>query len=142
MLIFFASPYNLKIYIGLIIRYISLKKKKEKIIPKLHIFTWTRTQDSFRVCDFSPCNLITETNKFCLGAVRLSCLVSELQKASSSELEPRTAFRCRGLCLCNLLVKTNNFGFGAVLLSCLVSVLQEPPSPGIELMTLFPEFLP
>jgi hypothetical protein len=51
----------------------------------------TRTQDSFRACYLSSCNLLAETNKFCLGAV-LSCLVSELQKPSSSGLESRTVF--------------------------------------------------
>jgi hypothetical protein len=43
----------------------------ERIIPKHKIFTETRTQDSFRVCDLSSCNLLSETNKFCLGAVIL-----------------------------------------------------------------------
>jgi hypothetical protein len=36
-----------------------------KIIPKPKIFTETRTQDSFRVCDFSSCNILAET-KFCI----------------------------------------------------------------------------
>jgi hypothetical protein len=58
----------------------------DKIIPKPKIFTQTRTQDSFRVCDLSPCNLLSERNKFCFGAVPLLCLVLELHKTSSSEL--------------------------------------------------------
>jgi hypothetical protein len=37
---------------------------------------------SFRVCDLSSCNLLAEANKFCLGAILLSCLVSKLQKTS------------------------------------------------------------
>jgi hypothetical protein len=41
----------------------------EKIIHKPQIFTETRIQDSFRVCDLSSYNLLSETNKFCLGAV-------------------------------------------------------------------------
>jgi hypothetical protein len=35
----------------------------DKIIPKPEIFA-DRTQDSFRVCDLSSCNLLSETNKF------------------------------------------------------------------------------
>jgi hypothetical protein len=44
-----------------------------------------------------------------LGAVLLPRLVSELQKTSSSGIEPRTVFRDSGLCFCNLLFDTNNF---------------------------------
>jgi hypothetical protein len=43
----------------------------EKIIPKPKIFTETRTQDSSRVCDLSSCNLLSESNKICLGAALL-----------------------------------------------------------------------
>jgi hypothetical protein len=43
-----------------------------KNIPKPKILTKTQTQDSFRLCDLSSCNLLSETNKFCLGAV-FSC---------------------------------------------------------------------
>jgi hypothetical protein len=45
-------------------------------------FIGTRTQDSFQVCDLSSCNLLAETNKFCLGALLISCLVSEVQEPS------------------------------------------------------------
>jgi hypothetical protein len=62
----------------------------EEIIPKPKIFTDTRTEDSFRVCDLGSCNLLSETNKFCLDAVLLLCLVLELHKTSLSGLEPRT----------------------------------------------------
>jgi hypothetical protein len=64
----------------------------EKIIPKPKIFTETRTQDSFWVCTLSSCNLLSETNKFCLDVVLLLCLVLELHKTSSSGLEPRRVF--------------------------------------------------
>jgi hypothetical protein len=64
----------------------------EKFIPKPKIFTETRTQDSFRVCDLSSCNLLSETNKFCLGNVLLLWLVLELHKTSSLGLEPRRDF--------------------------------------------------
>jgi hypothetical protein len=63
----------------------------EKCIPKPKILTETRTQDIFRVCDLSSCNL-SETNKFRLSVVLLLCLVLELHKTSSSRLEPRTDF--------------------------------------------------
>jgi hypothetical protein len=43
----------------------------EKIIPKPKIFTETGTQDSFRVCALSSCNLLAETNKVALGAFLL-----------------------------------------------------------------------
>jgi hypothetical protein len=56
------------------------------------IFIGTRTQDIFRVCDLSSCNLLAETNKFCLGAFFFSCFVYGLQKSSSSGFEPRTVF--------------------------------------------------
>jgi hypothetical protein len=64
----------------------------EKINPKPKIFTETRTQDSFQVCALSSCNLLSETNKFCLGAILLMFLVLELHKTSSSGLEPRIVF--------------------------------------------------
>jgi hypothetical protein len=41
---------------------------KTIISLKPNIFNETRTQDIFRVCDFSPCHFFTETNKFRLGA--------------------------------------------------------------------------
>jgi hypothetical protein len=110
------------------------------INPKPNIFTETRTQGSFRVCDLSSCNLLAETNNSVLCAILLLCLVSDQQKSYSTGLEPRTVFRGCGLCFCNLIAETNNFGLGTVLLSCLVSVLQEPPSPGFELGTSFRSF--
>jgi hypothetical protein len=57
------------------------------------IFTGTRTRDSFRVCDLCSCNLLVETTNFGLGAVLISCLVSELQKPSSPGLGLWTLFR-------------------------------------------------
>jgi hypothetical protein len=66
--------------------------RKIIIISKPNIFTETRTQGSFWVCDLSFCNLLAETNNLVLFAVLLLPLVSELQKPSSPELEPRTAF--------------------------------------------------
>jgi hypothetical protein len=63
-----------------------------KIIPQPKIFNETRTQDSFRVCDLSSCNLLSETNKFCLDAVLLLCLVLKLHRTSWSGLEPKTVF--------------------------------------------------
>jgi hypothetical protein len=63
----------------------------EKVIPKPRIFTETRIEYSFRVCDLSSCNLLSETNNSVLCTV-LSCLVFELLKPSSPGLEPRTFF--------------------------------------------------
>jgi hypothetical protein len=57
------------------------------------MFTGTPTQDSFLLSDQNSCNLLAKKKKFCLGAVILSCLVSELQKPSSSGFEPRTVFQ-------------------------------------------------
>jgi hypothetical protein len=48
-----------------------------KIILKSKIFTKTRRGVSFRVCDFSSCNLLTETNDLFLGTVFLLYFVSE-----------------------------------------------------------------
>jgi hypothetical protein len=64
----------------------------ERIILKPKIFIETRTHYSFRVCDLSSCNLLSETNKFCLGAILLVFLVLELHNTSSSGLEPRAVF--------------------------------------------------
>jgi hypothetical protein len=57
------------------------------------IFTGTQAQDIF--ADLWPlfCDLLFETNNFVLGAVPLSCLVSELQKPPSPGLELRTLSR-------------------------------------------------
>jgi hypothetical protein len=52
-----------------------------------NIFTRTRTQDRFSWLFLNFCNLLAETNKVGLGAVLPSCLVCELQKSSSRELE-------------------------------------------------------
>jgi hypothetical protein len=56
--------------------------------PQPSIFTETRTQESFRVCDLCFCNLLAETNNFVLCAVLLSCFVSELQEPPSPIIEP------------------------------------------------------
>jgi hypothetical protein len=42
--------------------------------------------------DQNSCNLLSKTNKFCLGALLLLCLVLELRKTFSSRIEPRTVF--------------------------------------------------
>jgi hypothetical protein len=57
---------------------------------------------SSRVSDLGSCNLLAETNNFVLWTVLLSWLVSELQKPSSSGLEPRTVFRFCCHCFYNL----------------------------------------
>jgi hypothetical protein len=114
--------------------------RKKIITPKLSIFTGTRKQDRFWVCDLCSCNLIADTNSFCLGAILLSCLVSKLQKHFHRDSNPGQIFRVCGLYSYNLIAETNNFGLGTVLLSCSVSELQEPASPGLELITLFRRF--
>jgi hypothetical protein len=48
-------------------------------IPKPNILTGTRTKNSFRVCDLSAWNRLSETNKFCLGAI-LSFLFPSYRK--------------------------------------------------------------
>jgi hypothetical protein len=53
---------------------------RKNIMPKPNIFTKTRTQGSFRVCDLTSCNLLADRNNSVLCAVLLSCLVSELRK--------------------------------------------------------------
>jgi hypothetical protein len=53
------------------------------------IFAGNRTQEDFRSCGLSFCNFLFETNSSGLGAVLLSCLVSELQKSPSSRIELR-----------------------------------------------------
>jgi hypothetical protein len=118
----------------MIIRYVSLNITAIITIPKHNIFTKTRTEDNFRVCDLSSCNLLAETNNFVLCAV-ISCLVFELQKPSSPGIEPMTL-----LWGCELLLffpRGNNFDLGAVLLSCVVSELHTSSSQGIEPRTVF-----
>jgi hypothetical protein len=51
--------------------------------------TGIRSHDSFQDCDVCFCNLLFETNNFGLGAVLLSCLVSELQETPSAGIELR-----------------------------------------------------
>jgi hypothetical protein len=60
-----------------------ISQKKIIIIPKPSIFTKTRNQDGFQVCDLGPWNLLTKTNNFVLCAILLLCSVSQLQKTSS-----------------------------------------------------------
>jgi hypothetical protein len=45
-----------------------------------------------RCCGLCLCNPLLEINNFGLGAVLLSCLVSELQKPPLPGIEPRTVF--------------------------------------------------
>jgi vesicle coat complex subunit len=94
------------------------------IISKTYIFTETRNQDCFRVCDLSSCNLLAETNNFVLYAVLLSCLVSSYRNHIHRDSNPGQF----------LLFETNNFALSAVLLSCLVSELQELPSSGLGVL--------
>jgi hypothetical protein len=93
------------------------------------IFTRTQTQDSSPEFGLCSCNLLAETNNSDLGAILLSCLVSELQKPSLPGLEPGTVLLGCGLCPCYLLTKTNNFGLGVILLSCKNNLHQES-NPG------------
>jgi hypothetical protein len=60
------------------------------------------------------------------------CLFSELQKSSSSGIEPRTVFRDCNLCSSNIPAETNNFCLGAALISCKFSKLQKTSSMGME----------
>jgi hypothetical protein len=109
------------------------------LILNQKIFTETRTQGSFRVCILSTCNLLSDTNKFCLRTLLLLCLVLELHKASRQDSNPGQISVLWRLFF-YLLFETNNFGLGAVLLSCLVSELQKPFSLGIEPRTIFSVF--
>jgi hypothetical protein len=47
----------------------------------------------FRASGLRFCNLLFETNNFCLGTVLLSCLVFKLQEPPSLVLELKTIFR-------------------------------------------------
>jgi hypothetical protein len=58
-------------------------------IPKPQIFTYTRSQDTFRACNLCSCNFLSETNKLYLDAGLLSRFVSELQKTPSQGIELR-----------------------------------------------------
>lgn len=57
-------------------------------------------------CGICSCSLLAEVNSFDLGTVCLLCLVSELYKSSSLELEHGTVFQGSGLD--NLVFETNN----------------------------------
>jgi hypothetical protein len=72
-----------------------------------------------------------------LSTVLVSCLVTNLQKPSSPELEPGTDFRDYFLRSCNLPANTSTFGLVAVLLSCFVSEVNERSSPGLKPTTDF-----
>jgi hypothetical protein len=95
---------------------------------------------SFRVYDLIFCDILATTNNSVLCTVLLSSSVFELQRSSSSGIEPRTVSRDCDHCSCNILSATNNFALDVCLLSCLVSELQERPSPGLELGTIFQSF--
>jgi hypothetical protein len=99
------------------------------------------SRTDFSGCGLCFCNPSAETNNFDLGALLSSCLISELQKPSSPELERRPYFLgCTFVLVTSSSFETNCFGLGAFLLSCSVSELQEPPSPGFELRTIFLNF--
>jgi hypothetical protein len=51
-----------------------------------------RTQGRFRGCGLRFCDLLFEKNNFDIGAVLLSCLVSDLQEPPSPGIELRTLF--------------------------------------------------
>jgi cystathionine beta-lyase/cystathionine gamma-synthase len=96
ILIFRINLYYLKVYHRLdhSIHIVEYQKK----IPKI-VFTETRTQDTFRVCDISSCHIFVETINYVLCAVLRSYLVFKLQKPSPLGLESRTVFRGCGLFL-------------------------------------------
>jgi hypothetical protein len=56
------------------------------------------------------------------------CLVSELQKMSSSKLNSAIFVGC-GLYSCHILAGRKNFDLGAISLFCLVSNIQKLSSP-------------
>lgn len=60
----------------------------ERIITKHRLFTDTPIQDGLWVCDLRSCNILSGTNKFCLGAILILSLVLELNKISSTGLKP------------------------------------------------------
>jgi hypothetical protein len=101
------------------------------------IFIATRTTAAFLGYNLFSCKLLTQTNNFGYGTVLSLCVVSELQKKSSPELEHGTGFGDFGHYFCNLIFEANRFYLGAILLLCLVSELQEPLSLELELRTLF-----
>jgi hypothetical protein len=67
--------------------------RKKIFIPKTNIFTETRTQDSFRVCDLSSCYLLAETNNFVFWTILLLHVVSRIEEPPSPGFEPRTLSR-------------------------------------------------
>jgi hypothetical protein len=73
----------------------------------------------FRVVAFVPVNLSSKEtqrkNNYVISAVHVSCLVSDLQKPSSPEIEPRIVAGS------DLLPEPNNSALGTLLLSRLVS---------------------
>jgi hypothetical protein len=95
----------LKLSIDFIIRYVSVNIIG-KIITKPNIFTGTRSQDSFWICDLSSYILLADTNITGLDAILLSCTVSELQEPPSPGLELKKLFPSFDL-LCSLLVSKN-----------------------------------
>lgn len=54
-------------------------------------------------------DLLFQTNKFILGAVFLSCLLSEIQKSSLLGIKFVTVLRGCDFCFCNLFLDLNNF---------------------------------
>lgn len=57
------------------------------------ILVGLKPRTDYAGCGLCSCNLLVEANNFCLGAVLLSYLVSELRKPFSSGLEHRTFFQ-------------------------------------------------
>lgn len=91
------------------------------------VFTDTRTQCSFRICDIW------------FSAVHLSCPVTKLQKFSMG-FEPTTVFRSSGLGFGNLISGPSNFLLRVILLPRLLYQLQEKPTAGLELRSIFRSF--
>jgi hypothetical protein len=89
-----------------------------------NILVTTHHWDSFRSCGLCFFNLLAGTNNFGLGAILLSCLVSEQQKTFLLGMAFKTVFRGYGLCFCNLLTETKKFKLCAILLQSLVSETQ------------------
>jgi hypothetical protein len=81
MITFLSALFPESFTIGMAIWFVSLNII-EKFILKSNIFTESRSQDCFSVCDLGSCYLFAETNNFVLDAFLLSFLVSELLKPS------------------------------------------------------------
>jgi hypothetical protein len=122
---FVTNLYCPNLILRLIIRCVSFNNIERLLSPNTTMLPTREATIFFGSATLFPV-IYSPKKTFLLCAFLLLCVVSELEKPSSPEIEPGTVLRSCVPCLCNL--------------ACLISELQKPSSLGIESRIFFLDY--